>query len=27
VLDAAFVAHPSNLTYPRDVERIEVPVS
>jgi len=27
VLDAAFVAHPSHLTYPRDVERIAVPVS
>ena len=27
VLDAAFVAHPSNLTYPRDVKRIAVPVS
>ena len=27
VLDAAFLAHPSNLTYPRDVERISVPMS
>ena len=27
VLDAAFVAHPSHLTYPRDVERIAVPIS